>query len=116
MLRSPPSLIRPIRPLPCRVRAFNIAINRVAPPMISSSQAIALTPDEDRLCTLLDEFKAFVSKTDPDGKQVECRIAGGWVRDKVRRRDSAPSQRGGGSALEISSPSADGPVCSSMGV
>lgn len=52
--------------------------------MLVSDRQITLTPEEDRLCSLLDDFKLHVQQTKPDSPQVECRIAGGWVRDKVR--------------------------------
>jgi len=51
--------------------------------MLLSDQTIQLTPEEDRLCSLLQQFKQHVETTEPDSPQVECRIAGGWVRDKV---------------------------------
>ena len=41
---------------------------------------VKLTPDEDQLCTLLDECRAHLAAK---GQNVECRISGGWVRDKV---------------------------------
>lgn len=43
---------------------------------------INLTPDEGQLYTLLDECKQELQRK---GEDVECRIAGGWVRDKVNR-------------------------------
>lgn len=42
---------------------------------------VKLTPEEDQLCTLLDECKSYLGTK---GQSVECRISGGWVRDKVR--------------------------------
>lgn len=42
---------------------------------------IKLTKDEDTLCTLLDECTKHIKET--EGLETECRIAGGWVRDKV---------------------------------
>ena len=53
--------------------------------MLVASHQITLTAEEDRLCSLLDDFKRHVQETEPESPQVECRIAGGWVRDKVRR-------------------------------
>lgn len=53
--------------------------------MLVSDRQITLTAEEDRLCSLLDDFKAHVQQTEPESPQVECRIAGGWVRDKVRQ-------------------------------
>ena len=45
--------------------------------MSNLSKAITLSRDENRFVTLLDDF---ARQLDPP---VECRIAGGWVRDKV---------------------------------
>lgn len=42
---------------------------------------IKLTKEEDELCTLLDECTTHIKQT--EGLETECRIAGGWVRDKV---------------------------------
>lgn len=50
-----------------------------------ADQTVRLSPREEELCDLLDEFRSFVARTAPTEPQVECRIAGGWVRDKVRR-------------------------------
>jgi hypothetical protein len=56
---------------------------------------IQLTPEEARFCDLLDDFAREGRKriTKPavevEIPEVECRIAGGWVRDKVRIRISA---------------------------
>jgi hypothetical protein len=50
---------------------------------------IHLTPDESRFCDLLDHFAREGRKTirkplvEVEIPEVECRIAGGWVRDKV---------------------------------
>lgn len=52
--------------------------------MMLADRTIQLSPEEDHLCNLLDEFRSFVARTQPSEPQVECRIAGGWVRDKVR--------------------------------
>ena len=41
---------------------------------------VKLTAEEDQLCSLLDECK---SRLESKGKSVECRISGGWVRDKA---------------------------------
>lgn len=48
------------------------------------SLEIQLTEQEDRLCTLLDDCSKHIAETHPELPRVECRIAGGWVRDKVR--------------------------------
>lgn len=42
---------------------------------------VRLTEREERVCVLLDECKRDLERK---GLKVECRIAGGWVRDKVR--------------------------------
>lgn len=47
----------------------------------SVSTSICLTELEDRLCSLLDDFTQELRK---ESQNVECRIAGGWVRDKAR--------------------------------
>ncbi|KDQ20469.1 hypothetical protein BOTBODRAFT_100756 [Botryobasidium botryosum FD-172 SS1] len=44
---------------------------------------IQLTPKEEEICTLLDDCCKNLLATRPDIKPVECRIAGGWVRDKL---------------------------------
>jgi hypothetical protein len=53
------------------------------PVSIPSELTVNLTPVEDQLCTLLDECRHELARK---GKNVECRIAGGWVRDKVSYR------------------------------
>jgi tRNA nucleotidyltransferase (CCA-adding enzyme) len=42
---------------------------------------ITLTETEDQLCTLLDESAHWMKEH--KGISTSCRIAGGWVRDKV---------------------------------
>lgn len=42
---------------------------------------IRLTETEDQLCRLLDECTQWMKKE--KGVTTSCRIAGGWVRDKV---------------------------------
>lgn len=44
---------------------------------------ITLTTEEDKVCSLLDEFTKQLRSTSEEYAGVECRIAGGWVRDKV---------------------------------
>ena len=51
------------------------------PVNVPSELSVNLTPVEDRLCTLLDECKRDLESK---GEDIVCRIAGGWVRDKVR--------------------------------
>ncbi|KAF8321615.1 hypothetical protein DL93DRAFT_2130122 [Clavulina sp. PMI_390] len=48
-----------------------------------ASARIHLTETESELCTLLDECSNWIQKEQPDHPFVECRIAGGWVRDKL---------------------------------
>ncbi|RDX56319.1 hypothetical protein OH76DRAFT_1414683 [Lentinus brumalis] len=43
--------------------------------------AIKLTEEEDTLCNLLDECTCAMKEA--EGIQTSCRIAGGWVRDKL---------------------------------
>ena len=50
---------------------------------------VKLTEVEDQLCTLLDQCRHDLLKK---GQDVECRIAGGWVRDKVTYDTSNFSQ------------------------
>ncbi|KAH9921394.1 uncharacterized protein B0H18DRAFT_1086105 [Fomitopsis serialis] len=47
---------------------------------------VRLTEQEDKICTLLDECTAYIKET--EGSQTSCRIAGGWVRDKLLGLDS----------------------------
>lgn len=54
-----------------------------APARPLPSLTIQLTEQEDQLCTLLDECSKSIHEAKPDSPPVECRIAGGWVRDKV---------------------------------
>ena len=51
----------------------------ILPPVVHLNEV------EDRLCSLLDEFVQHLEKQ--DGIQTTCRFAGGWVRDKVRRKN-----------------------------
>ena len=53
---------------------------RETPIKVPEKLEIKLTPEEDQLYTLLDECK---QELQMKGENVECRIAGGWVRDKV---------------------------------
>ncbi|KAI0719119.1 hypothetical protein C8T65DRAFT_636843 [Cerioporus squamosus] len=47
----------------------------------SDNMAIKLTEEEDTLCNLLDECTRAMKEA--EGIQTSCRIAGGWVRDKL---------------------------------
>jgi hypothetical protein len=44
---------------------------------------VSLTSQEEKICTLLNEFCSEANSKRPDQDPVVCRIAGGWVRDKV---------------------------------
>jgi len=44
---------------------------------------VILTPQEDQLCTLLDGCVTKALQDNPESEPIQCRIAGGWVRDKV---------------------------------
>ena len=48
---------------------------------IPQELSVRLTEDEDKLCTLLDDCTRYLR--DEKGINTSCRIAGGWVRDKV---------------------------------
>ncbi|PVG04799.1 hypothetical protein CPB86DRAFT_692433 [Serendipita vermifera] len=49
---------------------------------------VRLTEQEAKICTLLDEFCQSRNKDAPDEDPLVCRIAGGWVRDKLLGVDS----------------------------
>ncbi|KAL5535282.1 CCA1 [Sanghuangporus sanghuang] len=59
--------------------SFN-SLFREKPIPVPSELEVNLTPKEDQLCTLLDECKQHLASK---GQSVECRISGGWVRDKL---------------------------------
>jgi hypothetical protein len=61
-----------------RMQLRNVRVNRVAMP---ANAEIVLTDVEDQICTLLDECTQKL-KTEKN-ITTSCRIAGGWVRDKV---------------------------------
>ncbi|CCA67451.1 related to tRNA nucleotidyltransferase [Serendipita indica DSM 11827] len=44
---------------------------------------VHLTPQEENVCRLIDEFCQTLNQDVTDGEPVACRIAGGWVRDKL---------------------------------
>jgi tRNA nucleotidyltransferase (CCA-adding enzyme) len=47
---------------------------------IPKEMTVTLSEDEERLCALLDECTRHLAEK---GTRTSCRIAGGWVRDKV---------------------------------
>lgn len=77
-------MLRNLRPLATRLSLGRRMSSALAPP------SIQLTPEEARFCDLLDDFAREGRKriTKPavevEIPEVQCRIAGGWVRDKVR--------------------------------
>jgi tRNA nucleotidyltransferase/poly(A) polymerase len=52
--------------------------------MTVSRQALTLSGDEEKLFECLDKFVQHVRTAEPSHATLEARIAGGWVRDKVR--------------------------------
>jgi hypothetical protein len=82
-------MLRILRPLTRRLSLGRRMSSAVVPPTIQ------LTPEEARFCDLLDDFAREGRKriTKPavevEIPEVECRIAGGWVRDKVCIRSLA---------------------------
>ena len=44
---------------------------------------VNLTETESKICTNLDDFCKQRAQERPEEEPVVCRIAGGWVRDKV---------------------------------
>lgn len=61
----------------------NIPVKRC---VATSEMCVQLTEDEDRICQLLDDYVKDTQE-EPSTRTV-CRIAGGWVRDKVSPDDS----------------------------
>ncbi|EJD04209.1 uncharacterized protein FOMMEDRAFT_155333 [Fomitiporia mediterranea MF3/22] len=59
--------------------SFNNLFKEIPIP-VPTKLEVKLTPTEDQLCTLLDECK---QNLESKGQNVECRISGGWVRDKL---------------------------------
>jgi tRNA nucleotidyltransferase (CCA-adding enzyme) len=45
---------------------------------------VVLTQQEEDICNLLDDFCKTKNETNTSSEPLVCRIAGGWVRDKVR--------------------------------
>jgi tRNA nucleotidyltransferase (CCA-adding enzyme) len=58
------------------------------PVRLSSNPSITLTDAEDHICTLLDDFTRELKQA--KGISTSCRVAGGWVRDKVFYEHSQP--------------------------
>jgi hypothetical protein len=59
-----------------------------------SPMVVNLTKKEDEICSLLEEF-CTSRNTDKSGEEpVVCRIAGGWVRDKVCYRLAKNIEKG----------------------
>ncbi|KAI0638969.1 hypothetical protein C8Q77DRAFT_1078625 [Trametes polyzona] len=50
-------------------------------PQLPTMMEIKLTTEEDELCTLLDQCTRHMKET--EDIETSCRIAGGWVRDKL---------------------------------
>jgi hypothetical protein len=50
---------------------------------IPSEMKVELNDVEDRICELFDDCSKYLRKE--KGTATTCRIAGGWVRDKVNR-------------------------------
>ena len=48
---------------------------------VPETMKVELTDVEEQLCSLLDECRNYLVQT--KGKNTSCRVAGGWVRDKV---------------------------------
>ncbi|KAL1699400.1 hypothetical protein EV121DRAFT_265176 [Schizophyllum commune] len=81
MLFRPPRLLSSLRRL---ARSTHTMTLRSAPRKrvaIPQELSVRLTEDEDKLCTLLDDCTKYLR--DEKGINTSCRIAGGWVRDKL---------------------------------
>lgn len=73
-------LVRQLRPVISMSRESFLAPRNIKSVSIPTTLKVNLTPQEKQLCNLLDGCRVdLLSK----GIDVECRIAGGWVRDKV---------------------------------
>lgn len=67
-------------------RRFTFSVPSQGPPgrvHIPEIMEIKLSEDEAKLCTLLDECTQWMREK--KGLETSCRIAGGWVRDKVSK-------------------------------
>ena len=51
--------------------------------MATSVPAIKLESQENQVLDLIDECTRHLREIRSDAKDLECRVAGGWVRDKV---------------------------------
>ena len=58
-----------------------VAVRRLSRIAIPEKMEIRLTESEGQLCALLDECTTWMKEE--KGMETSCRIAGGWVRDKV---------------------------------
>ena len=56
--------------------------------------AIQLDAQESAILDLIHRFTLHLGNARPDLPAVECRVAGGWVRDKVRRKGATQSGTG----------------------
>jgi tRNA nucleotidyltransferase (CCA-adding enzyme) len=77
--RIPPLILRPRRNF--IILSRTMALLRNTSRQIPSDMKIELTEVENQLCTLLDECCTDLKES--KGLDTSCRIAGGWVRDKV---------------------------------
>jgi len=93
VIRSSP--LRPNRPMLLRGLATSMRPARPNP-----SFQIQLTKTEEELCTLLHQCAEHLRTTQPALEPVQCRIAGGWVRDKVSQWECGAPAR---SASDVSS-------------
>ena len=73
-------LFRQLRAVIPMSRESFLAPRNIKPVSIPTTLKVNLTPQEKQLCSLLDGCRADLLS---QGIDVECRIAGGWVRDKV---------------------------------
>ncbi|KAG9102807.1 CCA tRNA nucleotidyltransferase, mitochondrial [Ceratobasidium sp. 370] len=64
------------------IQAHALAATAPPPPKDIAS-TITLTAKEDEVCSLLDKFTKELRTKGEEWAGVECRIAGGWVRDKL---------------------------------
>ena len=66
------------------IMATKVSFKPVKPDRIAIPQhmSVALSDQELQLCQLLDECTRELERE--KGVKTSCRIAGGWVRDKVR--------------------------------